>query len=372
MASELSSTAKQAFQVTSLFATVFVVGIHYKSDVPDLSFADRETINELLQEWLFGTVARVAVPLFAFAAGLFYFRSFDGTWNNYVTKLRTRTRTVGIPYFITASVAITCWLLVQRLRDVPLQFSRTEFVSMWILAPPAEQLWFLRDLLVLVVIAPILFAIVRRRFSCWAFLLLVSIGWILNSQPFPIVAGRYLLHMETLCFFAFGAVSASQPGWLNRLAKLPTTFGILLTAAWFLLATIRVWIRPDFDVWYVHAYDVPSLIIHQVSIVVGCLSLFWWSSTCRYPSLIRWSGASFFVFLIHEYPLRAFVQIIVERLGDSPLACWIVVPAVVTSSYAFAIWMSQHFSSATAMLTGGRTPSRAQQISRSLSSGASR
>ncbi|MEM6469993.1 MAG: acyltransferase [Planctomycetota bacterium] len=365
MVSDLSPRTKQAFQVAGLIATAMVVGIHYKTDIPDLPFIEHETANELAQEWLFGTVARVAVPFFAFAAGLFYFRSFDGRWSSYIEKLRGRGRTVLIPYFLIASTATTFWLAVQSLRGVPVEMTVPQFVSMWIFSPPVEQLWFLRDLLVIVTITPFIHRIFLSRFSAIPFVLLLLTCWLLNAQPLPLLAGRHLIHIETLCFFTIGATFAYHPEILNRIANWPSKNGYLFTALWLTLVSVRVFLRPDFDIWYVHAYQIEDLVIHQCSVLLGCVALFWWSVRLSRPAMIRWSGASFFVFLVHEYPLRAFVEQIIQKLGDPPAACWFVVPLVVASTFACGIWGMRCFPRATTFLTGGRTPQRALKISRS-------
>ncbi len=95
---DLSIEAKQTFQVVALLATILMVGIHYKSDVPDSPDPALATWNELGQEFLFGGVGRVAVPLFSFAAGFFYFRSDDGSLASYRKKLVQRFRSVLFPF----------------------------------------------------------------------------------------------------------------------------------------------------------------------------------------------------------------------------------------------------------------------------------
>ena len=120
MRNDLSAETKQSFQVVALLATILVVGIHYKSDIPDLPDPHHATWNQLAQEFLFGGIARVAVPMFAFAAGVFYFRSDDGSLDSYQTKLKQRLRTVALPYFIISTIAFATWLLIARMEERPL------------------------------------------------------------------------------------------------------------------------------------------------------------------------------------------------------------------------------------------------------------
>ncbi|MEO1614628.1 MAG: acyltransferase [Planctomycetota bacterium] len=368
MATDLSPTVKQTLQVTSLFATVLVVGIHYKSDVPDSPLLAYESANELIQEWFLGAIARVAVPMFALTAGLFYFRSYDGTFSGYLKKLDARVRTVFLPYFIVASSAFVFWLGVQRAREVQIELTLSEFVSMWLLHPPAEQLWFLRDLLVLVAIAPIVYRMTRTRLLATLSASGVFACWMLNAPVFPIVAGWHVIHIETLCFFTLGAVLAKRPAMLNRLAETSLPGTVVVATAWMALTVYRVCLRADFDIWYVEAYGIADLMIHQISILVGLVGLFLVAAQIqsRAPSLREWmvrlSGASFFVFLIHEYPLRAVVKEVAGQLLDPASSCWILFPVVTVLAYGFALWSGRQFPNATGILTGGRTPARAREL----------
>ena len=363
MRREISLSAKQTFQVVALIATILVVGIHYKSDIPNSPNPADSTWNELAQEYIFGALARVAVPIFAFAAGFFYFLSDDGRWATYGKKIGQRCRTVAIPYFVTGSVAMLVWLLFRRLQSESVEFSLSQFLSQWFLHPPAEQLWFLRDLMVLVAIAPLI-RIGNRSTKSRCFVNLILAGfWLLNIQCFPIVSGWSLLQMETLFFFSMGCAATHHIGLLERVFSVQSKTIVVVTLLWAALAGFRVWFRPDFDLWYVKDYGLMDLLLHQASILVGCCALLMISSRLQQPIWVRLSGSAFFVFLIHEFPLRAIVDRFVPYVMDARLSCWFVVPLVVAGCFSFADWCGRRFPVPVAFLTGGRTPQRAAKIS---------
>lgn len=359
MPADLSKHAKETFQIVGLLATVMVVGIHYKSDVPDSPGLGDATWNELLQEFWLGGVARVAVPMFAFTAGLFYFRSDDGTFRCYRRKLSQRCRSIAFPYFIVASVAMTSWLLIRRMRSEWLDLQPADFLSSWLLRPPAEQLWFLRDLMVLVLIAPLIRWLVQTKPRRYVTVSAVIVAWMLNWQPTPIVAGWHLIHVETLAFFTLGAVAAKRLDLVTRATQWSLRTGFLLSIAWLGLVALRVCSRADFDIWYRNDYSLPDLLLHQSSILVGCLALLNLAAHANIATLRCWSGAAFFVFLIHEFPLRALVRSVADTIVGPSMACWICFPAVVVGCFAFALWTSRRLPSVFAMVTGGRTPTRA-------------
>lgn len=363
---DLSIDAKRTFQVVALLATILVVGIHYKSDVPDSPDPALATWNELGQEFVFGGIARVAVPLFAFAAGFFYFRSDDGTLACYGEKLKQRVRSVVIPYFIVSSIAVTSWLVVRRLEGDPVVLRLGQFFAHWLLRPPAEQLWFLRDLMVLVSIAPAIRWCAGRGTGL-ALASVIAALWAVNLQVFPVAAGWRLLHMETLLFFVLGFVAVSHGEWIERACRASNK---VLRSGWTIwcgLISCRIWLRADFEMWYVEDYGILDLLLHQCSIIVGSVTLFMTASRLRFHFLIRLSGASFFVYLVHEFPLRGIVDRLSDRFLDHSIACWIETPLVVVSCFASALLLNRYFPSIAAILTGGRTPSNAARLANRVS-----
>ncbi|TWU60166.1 hypothetical protein Poly51_04410 [Rubripirellula tenax] len=353
---DLSPEAKQTFSVVGLLATVLVVGIHYKSDVPDQPFASLATANQLAQEFVFGGLARVAVPIFAFAAGLFYFRSDDGTFASYKTKLAGRTRTVLIPYFIVASVAMLFWLFVRRAEGKPIDVTAPQFVTTWLLRPPAEQLWFLRDLMILVAIAPAIGWFCRRPVACRIFIGAVATAWVVDWQVFPMLAGWRSLQMETLLFFSLGCIAVSHYDVIERIGRSQTSTIVAAVTLWMSLVVVKILVRANFDMWYCDDHSLPDVLLHQASIVVGVPVLFAIAWRMRSPWLVRLSGGSFFVYLVHEFPLRAVAHRISDRFIDHDYSCWILTPLVLVGCYTAVVLISRFCPSAISMLTGGRIP----------------
>ncbi|TWU04003.1 acyltransferase family protein [Neorhodopirellula pilleata] len=356
MSKELSVQAQQAFQVVALLATVCVVGIHYKSDIPDSPAIELATWNQLTQEFLFGAVARVAVPLFAFAAGLFYFRSDDGSWASYRKKLRQRTRTVAIPYLLIGAIAIATWLIVRVLEKEAIDLSTGELLAMWVLRPPAEQLWFLRDLMVLVIVAPVIRRCVDHPRWGRVALTTLLILWVGNYQCFPVLHGWYVLNLETLLFFSMGCMAVQKISWLETLGRSSDRVVAMTFLTWMMLAACRVYLRPDFDIWYTSQHGVLDLLLHQSSILVGMVALFMIAWRLRYQAFIGLSGASFFVYLVHEFPLRAVVSKIADKLVDPTTSCWLAFPLVTVGCYAAALIFAAVCPKGYAWLTGGRLP----------------
>ncbi|EMI17144.1 membrane protein [Rhodopirellula maiorica SM1] len=360
MRTELSAETKQTFQVVAFLATVFVVAIHYQSAAPSSASLETASANQVVQEFFIGGVARFAVPMFAFAAGFFYFRSDDGSVQTYLRKLRQRCRSVLVPYLATGCIATVCWLLVRTFDGKSTEWSLLDLLATWLLQPPAEQLWFLRDLMVLVIAAPVIRQIVRLPYA--AGLSFAGVLWLSHYQPFPIVGGWYLLHTETLFFFCVGCAANQHTEALDRIGRFstPTVLGFVIV--WFDLIVARIMLRPDFDCWYTSDYSVESLLIHKASIICGCFAIWMVAWKVRHPAMIRLSGAAFFVYLIHEFPLRAAMERVMGPMLDKGAWFWVLFPVVTVGCFAAAMLMNRLAPRTIAMLTGGRTPDSAIKL----------
>ncbi len=229
--------------------------------------------------------------------------------------------------------------------------------------PPSEQLWFLRDLIVLIALAPLIGIATRTTRRALLTTTLIGTAWLFNWQVFPLVASWHLVQMETLFFFTLGCIGVRHSDQINALSHWPVSTGTGLAILWFGLVAARVGLRADFDIWYRVDYGMIDLVVHQASILVGCVALFWLATRINSQRLVRWSGVSFFVFLVHEYPMRAVVKMTAQRVMDPSLACWVIFPAVVVLCYWIGIWAGDRCPGAFAILTGGRTATRASRIS---------
>ena len=119
--------------------------------------------------------------------------------------------------------------------------------------------------------------------------------------------------------------------------------------------------------WYVQDYQLFDLLLHQSSIIVGSATLFMTASRLRFDSLIRLSGASFFVYLVHEFPLRGIVDRFEARFLEHSTACWIVTPLVVIFCFATAMLLNRFLPSLVPIVTGGRTPTSATRLTATVS-----
>src|SRR4030042_3750007 len=148
----ISSVVSRSLRVAYLFAIVLIIAIHYNSRIatPD---APVDQGNHLVQEFITNGIARVAVPLYAFSAGFFFFLSYRDVFP-YLKNLKKRTRTLLVPYLVVSAAMSIALLILRVLVKRNCDLHLLDLLGEILFHPRAAQLWFLRDLLLLVIIAP--------------------------------------------------------------------------------------------------------------------------------------------------------------------------------------------------------------------------
>lgn len=138
------------------------------------------TVTPAVINFVSGTLAPVANPAFFFISGLLFFH--EGTFDRqiYVRKLRRRARSLLVPYLLWNLLFLLCLFAVEAMKpgwtaiiDKPIaSLSPYEWVcAFWdtsaiggqggFNAPVDMPLWFVRNLMVLVVLSPVVYWVVK-------------------------------------------------------------------------------------------------------------------------------------------------------------------------------------------------------------------
>lgn len=161
-------------KVMSFLLIILVLYIHsgfheIPSEISGMSF------NIFLQKAISGMGGRLAVPLFFMISGYLFFLNTDGGIKSVVVKMRKRVRTLLIPYIIGCLFVPLFWVVMEQI-PFAARFCNGQNVSELLLGMPwndllstlfyksvdcntpfAFQLWFLRDLIIIVAISPALY-----------------------------------------------------------------------------------------------------------------------------------------------------------------------------------------------------------------------
>ncbi len=347
---------------------VAVVFIHANNDrmglpAPEGGAGHAAWWVHVLRKALSEGLAATAVPLFFLMAGYLFFVGPPLNSATYGAKLRRRARTLLVPYLfwnLLLALVLALAMSVPALRPTlsgPLGSFVHEGPWAWIeallgigRAPVVYPLWFVRDLMLAVLLAPVGAALFRLGpVPTVIGLGALLVPWIGHAWPWSIPSGAALLF-----FFLGGAVGArggSLFAWSRQVVPHATRWLGLLYLPWILVESAGL-----AGPWY------PTM--HQLGILLGVAFVLglavWVESQPRWGGrLIALSGASFFLFVVHEPALT-----LVLRLGARVLPVqhplvdlglyFAAVAAVVCLGTLGHRWLSAQWPVGMAWVTGGR------------------
>lgn len=363
MSSESEKLQSQVISFLRFPLIVAVVFIH--SNPGDVVFNGQSavvnynlSVYEGIRYFVSEIVARVAVPVFFFISGFLFFRKMDN-WNIsiYVQKLKKRGRSLLIPYLFWNLVVVLLFYLAQTFLKGLLSGNNLLIADYtwqnWLQAfwygntgenmPINYPLWFIRDLMVVVVFSPIVYWGIKRLQSL--FILLLGILWLFNwgidVTGFSIVA---------FFFFSYGAYwGINKTNFVDIYNKLfPYSLWVYI-----ILAVCNLLFR-EYD-WcsYIHKIGILVGLSMFVSLTAFCLKKQVWKIDTYL------TNSSFFIYVYHGMPLALVIKFLVKMLHPqtniSFILIYILCPVIiiVLGLGVYKI-LTKYLPQFTAVITGGR------------------
>ena len=340
-----------------MIAIIFVISVHYNSK-GSLDTSGSYGWNYIIQEFWINGIARVAVPFFALISGFFLVDKLSSP-EGYISILKNKTKTLLVPY-VVASATIFIVVMILNVIFKPENSQAVSIYSLFynILAHPiSPQFWFLRDMIFLVILSPILLGL--KKPLNYFFIIILGTLWFLDIQLFPIVGGWYLVNIETIFFFCVGGMISRQTSLLLSVVDASLVIKLVTFFIWLILIGLRIYIDPDLNIWYVKDYSIESLLLYKLALVVGTISLIQLSAFyAKNRSIIYISGLTFFAYLFHFIPLSYF-RSITEKIIMKPFSFYLDFPIAVILVFLAAHLVSKYFPNVYAFVTGGRNPNKA-------------
>lgn len=212
-------------------------------------------------------IARIAVPLFFFMSGYLFFRNFETwSWALYFSKLKKRIKSLLIPYIIWNLIVIVGFFIVQTFIPIlssgdntPIRdFSITDFIKTFWMGvnnsgyPINFPLWFMRNLILIIILSPLVYVIIRYTKIIGLFILGFCFIAIQHS-PFP---------PDTISSFFFTAgayIGLNRINIINIFSKWTT----ILTIIYVILVCAAL----------ISMNSSYSYYIKQISIIIGLPTL---------------------------------------------------------------------------------------------------
>lgn len=240
-----------------------------------------EGINGFVQDGCMA-LTEVAVPCFFLISGFFFLNRNYYEIAEYKNMLLKKGRTLLLPFVIWNLVGLLCLVVTQQ----PLSLSFVwDFILQLFNSKYYGPLWYVRDLMVLMLLVPLYQWIFR--INHWILYLLVVIGlvwyWI------PIDCG--FLSSEGLLFFFLGGVLSRHEQALYQ--QVPRYLTVLFSLLWLYLC----FFTPAFHY------------LHKCCTILGVIC-FW--NLMEAPALyenekIKYLAQySFLIYVLHFYPLKVF------------------------------------------------------------------
>lgn len=321
------------------------------ADPHDLPF------NFIIQTFIAEGVARWGLVFFWIMSGFLFFRTFELTGTNYFRKIRNRFISLFIPYVIWSGLGIVYYFIVQTFIFPEYDFTREKMVELtymelayvWLFNPTNYQLWFLRDLFLLVLISPLLYLLLK--YFREGFVAILLFLYLANIEVFWPVQKM----LSVLGFSMGGLLALNQyrhPASLNRLFP-------VMVLVWLLLISIHTW-----SIY--RSWDQPIMsVFFKISRLMGVYILWKGYDRLEISQLLeRKDGlngliyVSFFLYLFHEpflTSVRQFLFFLIPITEVSGLLLFILIPlGVFFVAYILRKGLRQYFPGMYGVLTGNR------------------
>ncbi len=314
-------------------------------------------VYSFLAKLISDTMALIAVPLFCAFSGYLFFASankYDTSF--FIEKYRKRARSLLIPYLFWNILVLLLVFLTEIIfggvtsgRNLPVvDYSFIDYCNaLWNRGqtgkPICFQMWFIRDLMVVVLFSPLI-CLCLRYFKVF-FLLIMGSLWVLDFW-FDVNG----LAIRPLFFFSLGAYCA-----IYKVNFAPHTVHLALVA----LPAYVVALIFEMNNYLPKATPY----IHTIGILLGATALFAIMYTIVQKNDVKtnqfFPKCSFFIFAYHAIFLRLAINIyakMVQPTSDCDLVLmYFVNPIIIVFIGLLAYYMLKKITPKfTALITGGR------------------
>ena len=348
-------------------------GVTYGLNTPDWYYYIISFFSEVLP--------RIGVPLFFLISGFLFFYRKDFNSTVYKQKLRTRAVTLLIPYFLWNIIAILIKVSYKlpflssvfpnaHKIDILLSPERlfntffANFSNEGIFVTPVIEeeltdeinnpfpidvpMWYVRDLMVMVILAPMIYWLIKKS-GIW-FITVLGIIWYFIKPLFFPNGGYPVLFFTAAFFFSFGAYfSINKTSFVDYMRKAKYTPLIYL-----LLAIADTFTKKtDYNIYF-----------HEAGILAGVVSVVIVTSYLIERGIVKvnltLANCSFFVFALHKLIMRDIGKVLfsVFHLTDntsSMLFLYIVVPTItIILCIIIYLFLKRYLNNVCNLLTGGR------------------
>lgn len=295
-----------------------------------------EEFSTAIQILFSNILCGIAVPIFYLISGYFFFYGTDGfAINSYHRKLKKRVRTLLVPYILWNLLyvfyVVSLIFMGFIVKNEPLSNIETFFegngwlrmfwdCNVWGIykvnilghsipnsGPILIPMWFIRDLMVVIIISPIIYFLLRKL----KLLVVVVLALCYITGIWPNWHG---FSVTAIFFFSIGAYfSIYKMNIINELAKLKNISYVIS----FSLLILLVYLNGRYSL--LGGYIYPFYIIVGVIAVINVVA-----ALEKREKLfnLKWSDATFFIYAFHGLIGLTIAEVILGIIFSTDNNCW--------------------------------------------------
>lgn len=278
-----------------------------------------------------------AVPLFFAMSGLLFFKNVQ-RWNDCFPKIGKRINTLLVPYVLWNLVFVGWYALMGLLPGLEQYVNSNVFdqlcharplvaLQRLFIDPAGFHLWFLRDLMLYIILSPLLYIGIRRYAWLLFLLSVICLGWI-PRQGFSyfVLGGIISVHYSL----------ENVEHWLNRKVSLVMFVLYLFNA---LAAALGLFCFQG----VVYQYYLHIMGFVAIMAVWGVYDVMF--SQCQSRFLLKsspWMSYTFFIYLFHEPAFNIIKKLGLKMLGvhDWSLIVLFIVNPFIMVGFAIGVGMA--------------------------------
>lgn len=297
-------------------------------------------------------ITNAAVALFFIFSGYLFFRDDTFTLHSYGDKLHKRFRSILVPYLLWTIIYIFIYFLAQLLLPTAMEgvmkpvadFTFRDWIScLWNVediarrnGPIVSQFWYLKELMIAIVLAPLLYGGLRS----------------LNGWFFPVLLTMYILPVPSttvvgVLFFTLGAYVG-----VYKTHIMEVTYSLRWVLALLFVVLTIVLITQDCNIGFISHLDS----------LLGAMAYVGWGTYLlrkkhvHIPAML--TASSFFLFAYHQLPVRLVTKMVAPYIAESGygyMAAQLVICFIMSALGVGGYYMLKSiFPRFTAFLCGGR------------------
>lgn len=282
-------------------------------------------------------LANVSVSLFFIMSGYLFFQTRAFTFAAYKNKISRRFRSLFIPYFLWNTLYILYVALIGLVHPAFLT-DKISFTNMnigqianayWDLSQGLIPLWFIRDLMIINLIAPVIYFFIKKFGPLLPIILLVL--WVM--QKYVWIPG---IGMRCSAFYVLGAYAGMNSDKTERLLD---RFGNMFIVISFLLFVVET------VLWY---NGISNVHYYQFCLAVGAIGFFCFFRRGVSLGHIKvnkfLAEGSFFVFVFHMFVLKAPLLLCARFVPANTITgilALLIIP-LLTSAICLLVYYAMH------------------------------